>query len=68
MALTTKKKWGLGTAVSGAVFIVVGILAFAGKEVGYAQQIVLFVGLILEGVGFRFVAPGVPPEDIPPAE
>ena len=60
--MTVKKKWGLGTAVSGAVFILIGIFAFAGKDVGIGQQIVLLIGLVLEGLGFRFVSPGNPPE------
>jgi hypothetical protein len=64
MALTQKKKWGLGTAISGAVLIFVGVFAFQGGDSPIVGQIVSMIGLVLEGLGFRFVAPGNPPGEV----
>lgn len=58
--MTGKKKWGIGTAVTGAVFILVGLFAFAGKDMVVLAQVVGIVGLVLEALGFRFVYPGDP--------
>jgi len=59
--MSLKKKWGLGTAITGAVFILVGLFAFTGTEVGMVGQIIGLVGLVLEALGLRFVYPGDPP-------
>jgi len=60
--MTVKKKWGLGTAITGAVFIVVGLFAFTGTDVGMVGQVIGIVGLVMGAIGLRFVYPGDPPE------
>lgn len=58
--MTAKKKWGLGTAITGVAFIVVGLFAFTGTDVGVAGQIIGVVGIVLEALGIRFLSPGSP--------
>lgn len=60
--MSKKKKWGIGTAITGAVFIIVGLFAFTGADTGTLGQVIGVVGLVLEALGFRFVFPGEPIE------
>ncbi len=60
--MTVKKKWGLGTAITGGIFIVVGLFAFTGADVGMVGQVIGIVGLVMGALGLRFVYPGDPPE------
>jgi len=60
--MTAKKKWGLGTAITGGAFIVVGLFAFTGQDIGVVGQVIGVIGLVLGALGLRYVYPGDPPE------
>lgn len=58
--MTPRKKRGLGFLISGAAFIILGVILTAGKQIPIAwPMIVELIGMVLEALGFRVVFPDI---------
>lgn len=56
--MTTRKKRGLGTMISGGIFIAVGaIVAFTTATPEWVPTVLSVIGLVGNAIGFIFVFP-----------
>ncbi len=60
-----RKKWGLGMVVSGLLFLLVGIFAFAGIDApDWITTVTAVAGSVLNVIGVALVLPGNTPAEV----